>query len=509
MPKKTPHIMEPHRAQWSTRSGFLFAAIGSAIGLGNIWRFSYMCYENGGGAFLVPYFLALITVGIPLLILEYGIGKRMRGSAPMTFAKINKKWEWLGWWAVIFIMFGIVLYYAVIISWCLNFLFFSFNLSWKANPNKFFFQEFLNLTDGPFQIGNIRTPILFGLAIVWFLNWLIVFFGVEKGVERANRIFIPLLIVLTVILTIWSLSLPGARSGIVQYLKPDFTYLQNSKVWIDAFSQIFFTLSLGFGIMITYASYLPRKADITQNAFITSIANCLYSFIAGFAVFGTLGYMSHSTGKPFNEVVQQSIGLAFVAYPQAISLLPAFARIFGVVFFSTLVVAGLSSSISIVETFSSSIIDKFHLKRKTVVTFVAITGFLGGIIFTTGGGLFWLDIVDHFLTHYGLVVVGLLECILIVRIYKVDKLKEYIDKISLMRLGAWWNICIKYLTPLILSIVLINDLIKEVTVPYGGYSWISIILIGRDWLLATLVASIIISRLKWRRDFHSESEHLY
>lgn len=509
MPKKGPHKMEPHRSQWKTRTGFLFAAIGSAVGLGNIWRFSYMCYDNGGGAFLIPYLLALLIVGLPLIILEYGLGKKMRGSAPMSFAKVSKKWEWLGWWAVIFIMFGIVLYYGVVISWCINFLFFSVNLSWKTNPNQFFFQEFLQVTDTPSQIGQIRTPIFFGLAAVWFFNWVIVFFGVEKGVERANKIFMPLLIILTLFLTGWSLSLPGAKTGIIKYLRPDFSYLQNPKVWIDAFSQIFFTLSLGFGIMITYASYLPKKADITQNAVITTLANSLYSFVAGFAVFGTLGYMAYSTGKPFNKVVQESIGLAFVAYPQAISLLPAFAKVFGFLFFSTLVIAGLSSSVSIVETFSSALIDKFHLKRKTVVSVVAIVGFFGGVIFTTGGGLYWLDIVDHFITHYGLVVVGLLECVLIGWVLKTNKLREYINKVSFMRLGSWWDFCIRYITPLVLSTVLINDIIQEVSAPYEGYSWLAIILIGRDWLLATLIAAIIVSRLKWRRGVHFDSEQLY
>ncbi|MBI3011691.1 MAG: sodium-dependent transporter, partial [Candidatus Omnitrophica bacterium] len=111
--------MTPHRAQWKTQWGFLLAAIGSAIGLGSIWRFAYVCYENGGGAYLIPYGVALVTAGVPLMILEYGIGHRMRGSAPMSFAKLNPHWEWLGWWMVIFVMFGIVLYYAVVIAWCI------------------------------------------------------------------------------------------------------------------------------------------------------------------------------------------------------------------------------------------------------------------------------------------------------------------------------------------------------------------------------------------------------
>ena len=496
----------PHRAQWKTRLGFIFAAIGSAIGLGNIWRFPYLCYENGGGAFLIPYLVALIVAGIPLMILEVGIGQRMRGSAPMSFAKVNRRWEWLGWWAVNFVMLGIVLYYSVVISWCLNYLIYSFNLTWGNNPNDFFFKEFLQISSGPGAIGDVRGPILLSLIIIWFLDWVIVFFGVQKGVERANRIFMPLLLVLTVILVVWSLTLKGAMGGLKWYLKPDFSALAKPKVWIDAFSQIFFTLSLGFGIMIAYASYLPRHAEIVKDSLVISFSNCFYSIFAGFAVFGVLGYMSASTGQPFSEVVQESIGLAFVAYPQAISLMPALANIFGMLFFATLVVAGLSSSISILEAFTSAIIDKFHYPRKVVVTVLSIVGFLGSIVFATRGGLFWLDIVDHFLTHYGLVVVGILECILIGWIFKASKLREHINHIAVFKIGKWWDICVKFITPIMLTLILLNDLFKEIKVPYGGYSWLSNVLIGRDWLLATLFAAIIVANHPWRIDIHAEEK---
>ena len=129
------------REQWKSQSGFLLAAVGSAIGLGNIWRFSYMAYDNGGGAFLIPYLVALFTAGIPLLILEFGVGHERIGSAPLAYAKIKKNWEWLGWWAVTFVMFGVVLYYIVVIAWCLNFFVLSFNLGWGNDPNSFFFKD--------------------------------------------------------------------------------------------------------------------------------------------------------------------------------------------------------------------------------------------------------------------------------------------------------------------------------------------------------------------------------
>ncbi len=493
-----PQEAEPHRARWKTQWGFLSAAIGSAIGLGSIWRFAYVVYENGGGAYLLPYFVALVTAGIPLMILEFGIGHKMRGSAPMSFAKINPHWEWLGWWMVIFVMFGIELYYSVVIAWCVSYVWFSLTLAWGADPNGFFFQQFLGVTAGPHVIGDIRSPILLSLILVWVLNWFIVFFGVEQGIEKANKIFMPLLFVLILILVGWTATLPGSKEGIVRYLKPDFSRLGDPKVWIDAYSQIFFTLSLGFGIMVTYASYLPRKADINFNACVTSLVDTLVSLVAGLAVFGTLGYMAAQTSKPFEETVQHGIGLAFVAYPQAISLLPSLPVLFGVLFFLTLTIAGIASSISILEAFSAAVIDKFHYPRKSVVTLLSVLGFLGGIIFTTGGGLAWLDIVDHFLSHYGLFIACILQCALIWT-YGASHLREHVNAVSLFRIGWLFDFSIKYLIPAILIVLLLNDLMTDIRRPYGGYPWIALLLIGRDWLIVTFIAALIVAMRPWRR----------
>ncbi|MBN2407803.1 MAG: sodium-dependent transporter [Elusimicrobia bacterium] len=494
------YFSDVHRAQWKTKTGFILATIGSAVGLGNIWRFSYLCYDNGGGAFLVPYFIALFTVGIPLMILEFGLGHREKGSAPKSFYKISPKWEWLGWWPVIFVMFGIVMYYAVVISWCFSYLFYSFKLSWGTDPNGFFFNSFLNLSKGPGEIGIIRTPILFSLIVVWLLNWAIVFFGVEQGIERANKIMMPLLFLMTLVLVGWALTLPGAKVGIIKYLKPDFSQLSNPKVWVEAFSQIFFTLSLGFGIMIAYASYLPAKSDLTGSAFTASISNCLYSLIAGFAVWGTLGYMATVKGVPIEEVVNKSIGLAFVTYPQAISMIPSFSKIFGMLFFTILVFAGLSSSISIIEAFSSSVMDKFHFPRKPVVSVICMLGFFGGIIFTTSGGLYWLDIVDHFITNYGLVVVGLLECLLIGWYLGSEKMREHINRVTDgIRLGRWWDVSVKFLIPLILAAILISSLFNEFSAPYENYPVSWLLLIGQNWMIATIVGSIIMTRYGWKK----------
>jgi NSS family neurotransmitter:Na+ symporter len=496
--------MTMEREQWRTQTGFLIAAIGSAVGLGNIWRFSYLSFEHGGGAFLIPYLVALLTAGIPLLILEFAIGHERVGSAPLAYAKISKRWEWLGWWPVTFVMFGIVLYYTVIISWCLNYLVLSFNLAWGSDPNEYFFQDFLKVSGSPSQVGEVRIPILVGLIVVWIVNWTVVHRGVRRGIELANKIFMPLLLVMTSILVAWSVTLDGAREGLIAYVTPDFSKLTTPRVWIDAYSQIFFTLSLGFGIMIAYASYLPDKADITRNAVIAAVIDWGYALFAGIAVFSVLGFMAMSQGKPISEVVTESIGLAFVAYPQAVSLMPG-GNLFGAIFFLCLVVAGLSSSISIIEAFVSAVVDKFGVRRKPLVTLISMLGFLGSLLFTTRAGLYWLDIVDHFTTHYGLIVVGILECIVVGWLFRLPVLREHLNRISSIQLGVWWDFLIKFFVPLMLAAILTGDLYTEVTSAYGDYSWTALILIGRDWLLITLAIAFVLSCWPWSTRHH-ESE---
>jgi NSS family neurotransmitter:Na+ symporter len=485
------------RSRWKTNFGFLLAAIGSAIGLGNIWRFSYMAYENGGGAFLIPYFVALLTAGIPLMILEYGFGHKIHGSSNLCFAKINRKWEWLGWWMPVFAMFGIMLYYAVIIGWCINYTIFSLTLKWGTDSQGFFLKDFLGLSSDVWSIGGFRLSILISTFLVWVICWYICYKDIDRGIEKACKIFMPTLLILTAILVFWSLTLKGAGSGIAWYLKPDWKKLLNWKVWIAAYGQIFFTLSLAFGIMIAYASYLPEKTDIVQNAFITSFANCFYSIFAGFAVFGVLGYMAHTKGIGIDKVIQSGPTLAFVAYPEAISSLPCLRSIFGVLFFLALFLAGLSSGISLVEAFACAVTDKFSFKRENVVTAICFFGFLGSLVFTTRAGLYWLDIADHFLTNYGLIFAGILECVAVGWFLKAKVLRRHINAISAWKINKVWDYAIKIFTPGILLIIFVTNLMGEIKTAYGGYKVSALLILGMGWLLITLILSIFLSIRAW------------
>jgi len=486
------------REQWGSKIGFILAAVGSAIGLGNIWRFSYLAYSNGGGAFLIPYFVALLFVGVAVLLLELALGHSTKGSAPLAFKRLHEKSEWIGWLGVTS-GFIITTYYMAIISWGAYYLYkLLLNGFPTTNFSDFFFGSVLQLSSGPGDIGGFANGILISVLFIWLINYVIVNSGVKKGLEKANQIFMTLLFILTIILVIRGITLPGGLEGINWYLTPDFSALTNPRIWLDAFSQIFFTLSLGFGIMIAYSSYLPKKTDLTTSAFTISLLNCGYSFLAGFAVFGTLGYMAYTSGLPFNEVVAQSIGLAFVTFPEALSLMPVGSLILGAIFFLSLVIVGLSSSVSLVEAITSAVMDKFEISRGKAVASVTILGFLGSLLYTTKSGLYWLDIVDHFTASYLLPIVGVFEAVVAIWIFKGEKLEAYLNKLSDIKIGNYWKFFAGILTPVVLLSVIGLDVVSMMSNPYGGYAW-SYLGVGIGIAILGVIVSFALSRIPWKK----------
>ncbi len=507
------------RGMWGSKLGFILAAVGSAVGLGNIWRFSYMSYQNGGGAFLVPYGVALLTAGLPLMILEYGLGHRGKSSPPLAFSRVHALWEPFGWWMPIVAFFGINLFYAVVIGWCFNYFLFSFSLGWGADTESFFYTQFLQLSDGPFALGAVRLPIVLGAAGTWFLCWLICFREVHHGIEKASLIFMPLLVVITLVLVGWSLQLDGAMEAVrTYYFSCDWSKISlataaGRKVWVAAYGQIFFTLSLGFGIMITYASYLPRKSDIVGNAVLTCIINCLYSVVAGLAVFATIGFMAAQKGVPFDEAISGGPGLAFVVYPEAINQLPAGNRLFGALFFLVLIVAGISSAISLTEAFTCSVCDKFNFNRKKTVTWLCLIGMAGSMIFTTQAGLYILDIVDHFVNNYALILGGVLECILVGWLLRAAVMRKHIGDASGRRLWRVWDLAVRFVTPAMLLLVLLSAVFQEFSEAYEGYSVGALLLFGGGILLASRLGAFVLSHFRWpyQKRSHShrpEDEHV-
>ncbi len=491
------------RSVWGSKVGFLLAAVGSAVGLGNVWRFSYVSYQNGGGAFLVPYLVAMLTAGIPLMILEYGLGHREKASPPLAFARVHHLWEPFGWWMPIVAFFGINLFYAVVIGWCFNYFLLALNLGWGAETGTFFEEHFLQISSGPFDLVGIRWPIFAGALLTWVLCWFICFKEIRHGIEKASLFFMPILLVMTIILVTWSLRLEGATDAVWNhYLRFEWSKIsllspEGRSVWIAAYGQIFFTLSLGFGIMITYASYLPKKSDITSNAIITCLIDCFYSIFAGLAVFGTIGYMAQANEVAFEDAITAGPGLAFVVYPEAINQLPAGNRIFGALFFLVLIIAGISSAISLTEAFTCSICDKFKLERKKTVSVLCVLGMGGSIIFTTHAGLYILDIVDHFVNSYALILGGILECILVGWLMKASKMRKHIFAVSGRKVWPLWDVAICLVTPVMLMLILFGALYKEFGEAYSGYPIGALLLFGGGTLVLSRLGAFALSHVAW------------
>ncbi len=473
------------REQWGSRAGFVLAAIGSAIGLGNIWRFPYVAYENGGGAFFIPYLFAMLTAGIPFMILEFGAGNKLRGSAPQIFSRLSPRWEWLGWWQIL-VSFTISIYYVAVVGWSISYFFLAFNQGWGADTGDFFFKSYLMLSDSPLDFQGIRWPIFAAVAGAWFICWVVLFKGVKKGIEAASKIFMPVLFILVVIITARAVTLEGAAEGLNWMFKPDFSALLDFKVWVAAYGQIFFSLSIGFAIMLTYSSYLPKDADMANNAFITAFANCGFSILCGVLVFSVLGNMATQQGVGVDKVVSSGVGLAFVTIPKAINSLPGPA-LFGTLFFLALIFAGLSSMVSICEVSVASLMDKFDISRKKAVTIYCLVGLVAGAIFASHSGLLVLDIVDRFINNFGVLAGGLVEIIFLTWVCKLDVIKEHINRTSDFSVGALWAFCLKIITPAILGYMSVANLIGDLKTPYGGYSSTALFYFG--WLL---VAGIVV-----------------
>src|SRR5699024_9272100 len=273
-----------------------------------------------------------LTAGIPILIMEFTMGHKYRGSAPLTYRKMHKKSEWIGWWGVL-VAFTISTYYSVIIAWAISYSIFSINLSWGEDTESFLFNDYLQNTVDVGQTGSLVPGVFIPLIIVWLLVLGILFRGVKKGIEIANRIFIPTLLVIFLIIVIRAVTLPGAIAGLESFFAPDFSKILSPNVWVAAYGQIFFSLSIAFAIMITYSSYLPKKSDITNNAFITGFGNSSFELLAGIGVFSVLGFMATQSGVAIDDVVAGGVGLAFVVFPKIINEFPAFSELFGFLFF--------------------------------------------------------------------------------------------------------------------------------------------------------------------------------
>ena len=499
--------MKVERERWTNRGVFIVAAVGAAIGLGNVWRFPYKVYQSGGGAFLIPYFVALFVAGIPLLIMEFGLGQYFQGAAPKAFHRIRPAFEGIGWWAI-GVSALIAIYYCVILAYAWNYLFLSLGKAWGSDPGTFFIQDFLKKTDGPQIQGKLCLPIVGGLA----LSWIAIALSIYKGLSRVGKVVmvtVPLPALLLVVMFFRGITLPGASEGIALYLNPDFSKLTDPHIWLRAFSQVFFSVGLGWGIMIAYASYRAKSSEINNSAFITSLSDIGLSFFGGFAVFSALGFLIHGlSGETLAsrvEAIGSGNSLAFIAYPLLINKLGPVGSVFGVMFFLMLLTLGIDSAFAMVEAAVAGITDKWIFPKGKAIIIFCIFGFLLGIPLTLGSGSHWIDIIDHWIGDVGLVAVALFQCLVVGWFFDLKALRTFVNSVSEIKIGLWWEWFIRFIIPICLMATLFFWFKSELSVPFGSgntppYPTWTLWVGGWGLTLVLIACSFLLGRTKWKKE---------
>lgn len=494
----------PPREQFTGQVGFILSAIGSAVGLGNIWRFPGVAYENGGGAFLVPYVIALLTAGIPILFLDYALGHRFRGGPPTAFRRVKKWLETLGWFQVM-ICFVIAIYYAAIIGWALSFFVYSFTLKWGDDTAGFFTGDYLQLSDtangGAWFTLDFVPAVLIPLLLVWVATIVVLVGGVAKGIEKANVIFLPLLVVAFAVLVVRAIFLDGATDGLNALFTPDWSALGDMNVWIAAYGQIFFSLSVAFGIMITYSSYRKRRANLTSPGLVVAFSNSGFEMLAGIGVFAALGFLAHEQGVAVGDLegITGPI-LSFVTFPAVVSQMPA-GPLFGALFFGSLAMAGFTSLISILQVVSAGFQEKFGLTRRQAVLWIGIVAAVLSVVgFSTTTGLIALDTIDNWSNNVGIVASAVLMCVFLVWLLRTSpELRYHLNAVSTFQVGRWWYVCVGVVVPAVLLYMLVSRIVDLAQNGYEGYDDTYLLYAGWGTLVVLVVGAVVLTLPRWRR----------
>ena len=489
------------REQWTGQVGFILAAIGSAVGLGNIWRFPGVAYENGGGAFIIPYLVALLTAGIPILFLDYAIGHRFRGSAPAAFRRLGGKWlESLGWFQVM-VAFVIGLYYTAVIAWALSYFVFSFDLRWGDDPATFLTADYLQVGEPGLSFEFVPN-VLIPLVIVWAVTIGVLAAGVARGVQRANVIFLPLLVVAFLVLVVRALFLDGAADGLNALFTPNFEALADPDVWIAAYSQIFFSLSIAFGIMITYASYRKRRANLTTPGLVVAFANSSFEVLAGIGVFATLGFFAFQQGIAVDELEGLTgVGLSFVTFPAIVSQMPG-GPIFGVLFFGSLTMAGFTSLLSVLQVVSAGFQEKFGLTaRQAAVRVGIVSAVLSILLFSTTTGLLALDVADQWANNIGIVASAVIMTVLVLWVLRRGReLRYHLNTVSTFKVGGIWIALVGGLVPVVLGYMLVSRIVTLTVEGYGDLPGWYLVAIGWGAIIFIVLGAVVLTLVRWRSD---------
>lgn len=441
------------REQWGSKIGFILAASGSAVGLGNLWKFPYMAGKNGGGAFVLVYFIILFLVGFTLMLAEITLGRHTQLNAIGAYRKISKKWSWVGALGVL-AGFIILSYYSVVGGWVINYIVKSFSGAISVADADVLGGMFGNLISGTAE------PIIYH-AIFMLLTMVIVIGGIGGGIEKSSKILMPGLFIMIVIVALRAMTLPGAVEGIKYLLVPDFKAITMGVV-LDALGQVFFSLSLGMGCMITYGSYLSKDTNIPESATVIPLIDTGVALLAGLIVLPAV--------FAFGYEPSAGPGLLFITLPAVFAQMPL-GTLFAILFFFLVLFAALSSSISLLEVCVAYVVDEWKINRKAAVFGIGLAMFIIGILaslsfgqlsnITIIGGRNIFDSLDFVASNILLPLGGLLLCIVVGWVWGTDKaINEASNNGEIgFKLSPFWSFLVKWVGPIAISIVFIRSLL--------------------------------------------------
>lgn len=455
------------RSSFSSRIGFVLAAAGSAVGLGNLWRFPYLAAQYGGGIFLLVYIILAITFGFALMITEIAIGRKTRLSCIGAYKALDRRFGFLGWIAA-FVPVIITPYYCVIGGWVMKYLVtFLTGNGLTAADNGGFFNDFIG-----FDAGSIPATMLdFSGPTPWFLIYVllttvVVIFGVEKGIEKASRIMMPVLAVLSVMVAVYSLTIDGAMTGLKYYLLPDFSQFSASTV-LGALGQLFYSMSLAMGIMITYGSYMQKENLLEHSVTQIEIFDTLFAFIAGLMIIPAV--VAFNGGDP--SQINNGPGLMFITLPMVFESMH-FGSIIGTVFFLLVLFAALTSSISLMETIVSVVMDKTRMGRKPATLIVMVIVLLFGVPSCLGYGpwagvtvigMQFLDFFDFISNSVLMPIVAFLTCILIGHVVGTKVIADEVKEgAGSFHREALHRVMVRWIAPVLLVLILATELATKV-----------------------------------------------
>ena len=477
------------RGMWSSRLTFILAAVGSAVGLGNAWRFPGLAAKHGGGTFLMVYLAAMLIMGIPLLMMEVAIGRKFRKGVAESMRGINKRLEPVGW-AATSNAFFIVCYYSVVFAWVILMFVFSYRFAGMTGDSEAASGLFFELTQ---TTGLIEGSMIPGVLMVCLLvAWGLIFFCIRNGARSVGKVvkytvFIP--VILLVIMAVKGLTMDGAMAGMAKLFIPDFSALSDPTIWVDAIGQVFYSLSIMMAIMVAYGSYVDNSANIAVDCIIIAVSDMAVSVLSGIVMFSTMG----GTGM-LDKITDSGVATAFIVYPQAIVNLTNIGwvnALFGAIFYLMLITLAIDSAFSIVEGISASVSDKFHISpKKTTIAICCVAGLIS-IVFVTQAGLAWLDIVDAWTNQINLIIIGILECIAVGWCFNLRKVHKEINKNtkSFKMPFVWFATSVKFIAPLLLAGLFAWNMYTLFAVKGGTYDpnypiWAQIV---AGWAVSALI----------------------